>query len=119
MKEAEDEVVSTLSSARQAMIIDVADDPGTIVYALGKNPAKLRELAAIKSDGRFIKELAKLEMNIKVQPKTKTAPAPERIISGSGRTPGVAASNLEKLKDEAQRTGDYGKYLTEKRRLGK
>jgi hypothetical protein len=119
MKEAEDEVVSTLPPARQAMIIDVADDPGTIVYALGKNPAKLRELAAIKSDGRFIKELAKLEMNIKVQPKAKTPPPPERTITGAGRTPGSAAANLEKLKAEAQSSGDYSKYLAEKRRLGK
>jgi len=119
MKEAEDEVVSILPPTRQAMIIDVADDPGTLVYALGKNSAKLRELASIKSDGRFIKELAKLEMNIKVQTKTKTPPPPERTISGSGKTPGAAAATLESLKAEAERTGDYGKYFAEKRRLGK
>jgi hypothetical protein len=119
MKEAEDEVVSILPPTRQAMIIDVADDPGTLVYALGKNSAKLRELASIKSDGRFIKELAKLEMNIKVQTKSKTPPPPERTISGSGKTPGAAAATLESLKAEAERTGDYGKYFSEKRRLGK
>jgi hypothetical protein len=119
MKEAEDEVIATLPPGRQAMIIDIADDPGTLVYALGKNSAKLRELASIKSDGRFIKELAKLEMNIKVQTKSKTPPPPERTISGSGKTPGAAAATLESLKAEAQRTGEYGKYLAEKRRLGK
>jgi hypothetical protein len=119
MKEAEDEVVSTLPPARQAMIIDIADDPGTIVYALGKNPAKLRELAAIKSDGRFIKALTQLEAKITVQTKTKTPPPPERTITGAGRTPGSTAANLEKLKQEAEQSGDYSKYFAEKRRLGK
>lgn len=119
MQEAEEEVVNTLPPARQAMILDVADDPALIIYALGTNSDALSKLNAIKSDGRFIKELAKLEMNIKVQPKTKTPPPPERTISGSGRTPGAAAANLESLKAEAEKTGDYSKYFAEKRRLGK
>jgi hypothetical protein len=58
-------------------------------------------------------------MNIKVQTKSKTPPPPERTISGSGKTPGAAAATLESLKAEAQRTGEYVKYLAEKRRLGK
>lgn len=119
MKEAEEEVTGTLNQARQAMLLDLADDPTTLVYALGTNGETLRKLAAIKSDARFIKEVAKIEMNIKVQPKAKTPPPPERTLSGSGRTPGSTAANLESLKAEAQRTGDYSKYLAEKRRLGK
>lgn len=119
MKEAEEEVTGTLNQARQAMLLDLADDPTTLVYALGTNGETLRKLAAIKSDARFIKEVAKIEMNIKVQPKAKTPPPPERTLSGSGRTPGSTAANLEALKAEAQRTGDYSKYLAEKRRLGK
>lgn len=119
MQEAEEEVVNTLPAARQAMILDVADDPALIIYALGTNSDALKKLNAIKSDGRFIKELAKLEMNIKVQPKAKTPPPPERTISGSGRTPGAAAANLDALKTEAEKSGDYSKYFAEKRRLGK
>jgi hypothetical protein len=120
MKEAEEEVVGVLPPERQAMILDVADDPALLVYALGQNSETLRKLAEIKSAGRFIKELTKIEMNIKVQaPKAKTPPPPERTISGSGRTPGSAAANLESLKAEAEKSGDYSKYFAEKRRLGK
>jgi hypothetical protein len=113
MQEAEDEVVSILSPARQAMLLDVADDSALLAYALGTNPETLRKVASIKSDAKFIKELAKIEMNIKPQQK-KAAPPPERTISGSGRTPGASASNLNALYEKAQKTGDYTAYYAAK-----
>jgi hypothetical protein len=119
MEEAEMEVITVLSPVRQAMLLDVADDPASLVLALGKNPEILRKIAAIKSDGQAIKEMVKIEMNIKVTPKGNKPPPPERTISGSGKTAGVAASNLEKLKEEARATGNYDKYYAEKRRQGK
>lgn len=118
MAEAEEEVVSVLSGPRQAMLMDMADDSAQLVIALGSSPETLRKLAAIKSDAKFIKELAKVEMNVKVQPK-KTPPPPERTISGSGKTPGATANKLDSLRAEAEKTGDYSKYFAEKRRLGK
>jgi hypothetical protein len=116
MEDAEAEVVSVLSPARQAMLLDVADDPATLVLALGKNPEALRKLAAIKSDGQAIKEMVKLEMNIKVAPKGKTPPPPERTISGAGKTPGGSRRTLEQLREEAQSTSNYTKYFAEKLR---
>jgi len=118
MEEAEAEVISVLSPNRQAMLMDIADDAALLAYALGSNPETLRKVGSIKNDARFIKELTKIEMNIKAAPK-KAAPPPERTISGSGRTPGATASNLEKLKADAQKSGDYSKYYAEKRRLAK
>lgn len=118
MQEAEDEVVSVLPGPRQAMLMDVADDPAQLVIALGTNPETLRKLATIKSDIKFVKELVKIEGKITVQSK-KTPPPPERTISGSGKSPGATANNLDKLKAEAEKTGDYSKYFAEKRRLGK
>lgn len=118
MDEAEAEVVAALSPARQGMLMDVADDSSLMVLALGTNPETLRKVASIRSDAKFIKELARIEMNIKAAPK-KTPPPPERTISGSGRTPGATANNLDKLKAEAVKSGDYSRYFAEKRRLGK
>jgi len=116
IQEAEEEVVSILPASRQSMLLDIADDPAALVAALGGKPEILQKLAAIKSDGRFIKELVKLEMNVKVQSK-KTPPPPERTISGSGKTPGSSSSNLDRLHQEAQKSGDYSKYFAEKARL--
>jgi hypothetical protein len=118
IQEAEEEVVSILSSSRQSMLLDIADDAATLVVALGSSPEVLRKLSSIKSDGKFIKELTKIEMNIKVQPK-KTPPPPERTITGSGKTPGATANKLESLKEAARTSGNYEAYYAEKRRLGK
>lgn len=120
MMEAEEEVVSTLSQARQSMLLEIADDPAALVVALGSNPEVLRKLASVGRDAQFIKQLTLVEKNMKVQTKGKgPAPTPERIISGSGKTPGSAKSSLEALKADAERSGDYTKYYAEKRRLGK
>lgn len=116
MQEAEEEVVSTLSPARQAMLLDVADDAAALVLALGKNPEVLRKLASIKSDGQAIKEMVKIEMNMKVTPKGNKPPPPERTLTGSGKTAGGAKATLERLYEKAQETGDYSEYLAEKRR---
>lgn len=119
MKEAEEEVVSVLPMPRRAMLMDAAEDSTLLTFALGTNPETLRKLAAIKSDAKYIAQLARIEMNIKAQPKNKTAPPPERTISGSGKTPGASSSNLDRLKADADKSGDYTKYFNEKRRLGK
>jgi hypothetical protein len=118
IQEAEEEVVSRLPASRQSMLLDIADDPAALVAALGSSPDTLSKLAAIKSDGKFIKELVKIEMNVKVKPRT-TPPPPERTISGSGKTPGASSSNLDRLHKEAQESGNYDKYYAEMRRRGK
>lgn len=118
MAEAEEEVVSVLSGPRQAMLMDMADDSAQLVIALGSSPETLRKLAAIKSDAKFIKELAKVEMNVKVQPK-KTPPPPERTISGSGKTPGATAAKIDELRKYARETGDYDRLYAELRKQGK
>lgn len=116
IQEAEEEVKATLSLARQAMLLDVVDDPAALVLALSKNPEALQKLATIKSDGRAIKEMVLMEMNMKVTPKGKTPPPPERTISGSGKTAGSVRTALEKLHKEAQESGNYDAYYAEKRK---
>lgn len=114
MVEAEEEVVSILPGPRQAMLMDMADDSAALVVALGSNPEVLRKLASIKSDAKFVKELAKVEMKMEIKTKSKTPPPPERTITGSGRTPGASASSLNALYEKAQKTGDYTAYYAAK-----
>jgi hypothetical protein len=118
IQEAEAEVTSVLSQQRQGMLLDVADDPAALVAVLGASPKTLREVAAIKSDARFIAELVKIQMKLTTEPK-KTAPPPERVVSGGGRTPGQSANKLETLHEEARKSGDYTAYFAEKARQGK
>lgn len=111
-----EEVTSGLfNEVQQAIIIDAADNPALVIYALGKNPAKAKELAAITSHTKFLREISRLEdTKLKVQSR-KSPPAPEKTISGTGKISGSVDSNLDRLRAEAEKTGDYSKVTAYRR----
>ena len=106
-EEAEETAREILNVTQQGVIVSGADNPAVVVYALGKNPKKARELAAITDPVKFAFAVAKLEKDMKVTPK-RTAPMPESTVRGSAPVAGSAAT-LERLREEARRTGDYSK----------
>jgi hypothetical protein len=112
--DAEEVVKSEMDQTQQGIIIQVADDPALMIYALGKNPKKAKELAAIKDYATFSFQLGKLTEKLKVE-KRRSAPPPEKIITGTGRVSGSSDSHLEKLRAEAERTGDNTRVLAYKR----
>ena len=90
-----------------------ADNPALVVYALGKNPKKAQELASIKDPVKFAFAVAKLEKDLKVTNR-RAAPPPERVVSGTGRVSGAVDSTLERLREEASKSGDMTKVLAYK-----
>lgn len=117
--QAEATIQDTLDITQQGVILQGAENPALVVYALGKNPKKAKELADLKDPVKFAFAVAKLEKDLKVTTRKK-APNPERTVGGNGRLSGVvSSSNLEKLREEAERTGDYSKYHDQKRRSQK
>lgn len=113
-EDAEDVVKEHLSTTQQGVILHGAEKRAQLVYALGKSPSKLKELAAIADPVKFAFAIAKLETQLKVTPK-KSAPLPERQLHGS--SPGGAAveNQLERLRAEAAKTGDFSKVHAFKR----
>ena len=99
---------------QQGVMLQGADNPALVVYALGKNPKKAKELSDIKDPVKFAFAVAKLEKELKVTNR-RAAPAPERIVSGTGRSSGAVDSTLERLREEAARTGNMTKVLQYKR----
>jgi len=59
--DAETVVQDELSNTQQGMILQGADNPALVVYALGKNPKKAKEIASIKDPVKFAFAVAKLE----------------------------------------------------------
>lgn len=110
--EAENTVLETLSETQQGMILQGADDPALLVYALGKNPKKAKELADIKDPVKFAFAVAKLETTVKRTSRKKAPPA-EKTVTG-GAQASVNDSTLEKLRTEASRTGDMSKVIAYK-----
>ena len=110
--DAEAVVQDTLSVAQQSILLAGCENPALVAYALGKAPAKAKELAAMTDPVKFAFALAKLESQIKM---TKKSPPPsEKPITGTARATGTD-STLEKLRQEAERTGDYSKVVAHKR----
>jgi hypothetical protein len=113
-EDAEDIVQNTLDVTQQGVLLQGAENPAVLVYALGKNPKKAKELSDIKDPVKFAFAVAKLETQLKVQNR-KSAPPPEKTIQSSGRISGSVDSTLERLRAEAERTGNYTKVLQYKR----
>ena len=106
---AEHVVRETLSQLQQNVILHGVDKPELVVYALGRNPAKAKELAAIKDPVKFAIAVGKLETQLKVQPK-QMPPAPERPVRGTASATSMD-NELARLEAEADRTGDRTKVL--------
>jgi len=114
-EEAEDAVSSVLNKTQQGVIIKVVKNPAMFIYAIGKNEAKLKELADMTDPVEFIAAVAKLEDKINV--KKRSAPPPEGRVIGSAPVSGTVDSQLERLRAEASKTGDYTKVNQYKRQL--
>lgn len=116
--DAESLAQETFNQTQQGVILQGADNPALLVYALGKNPAKAKELAAITDPVKFSFAVAKLETQLKTTPR-KPAAAPERTLSGTAPVSGAVSNRLEALKSKAEKSGDYSEYLAAKRAMKK
>lgn len=105
----------------RGIIMGGPEDPkasALLRYALGKNPKKAKELAAIKDAVKFAFAVAKLETQLKVTPR-KSAPPPDRRVGSSVAGAAAVDSQLARLQAEADKTGDrskVAKYLREKQK---
>ena len=113
-EDAEEAFQQVSSITQQGVVLQGADNPALVIYALGKNPKKAKELCEIKDPVKFAFAVAKLEKELKVTNR-KQAPAPERVVTGTGRSSGAVDSTLERLREEAARTGNMSKVVAYKR----
>lgn len=115
-QDAEETALELLNVTQQGIIVKGAARPELLVYALGKNPKKAKELAAITDPVDFTFAAARLEAQLKVTPR-KQAPAPERKLNSAGSSASAVASDkrIEDLHKKAKATGDYTEYLAAKR----
>lgn len=112
--DAEARVEEALNGDQQAVLIKALDNPATVVYALGRDAARLKDLAAITDPIMFAAAISKLEGKLKVTTRN-APPPPEKKVTGSAPISGTVDSNLDRLRDEAAKTGDYTKVLAYKR----
>jgi len=117
-EEAEERVQSLFDVTQQGVMIAGAENPALLVYALGKHTAKAKELAAIKDPVKFAFAVAKLETQMKTTSRTRPAPpAPDTPIKSTAPSRSATNATLDRLRDEADRTGDRTKVAAYMRQL--
>lgn len=109
----EETVTDVLSQTQLGVIIDGAQNKALLLYALGKNEKALKELAAITNPVKFAFAVARMETQMKTQSRKPLA-SPERSLKGSAPASG-GSQTLDKLRAEAEKTGDYTKVTAYKR----
>ena len=111
--DAETVATSLLNETQQGIIIHGADNSALILYALGKNPEKAKELSKITDPVKFTFAISKLEKDLKVT--TRKPPPPEKQVSSSGTSTDGGDAQLNRLRDEAAKTGNYTKVVAYKK----
>lgn len=112
----EDVVRQALTPQQQSIILRNSDRPEQVIYALGKSPKALSELAKVKEFDRFAFQLAKLEGSIKVS--QKSPPPPESKLKG-GNAAAAASGNLASQLKAAEARAEITKDRTEVLRIKK
>lgn len=118
--DAEQTVQDVLDVNQQGIVI-YSEKPELLVYNLGRNPEKAKQLAAIKNPLEFAFQIGKLEARIDAQMKSQTRKPqtnPERKPSGSAPL-ATTDAKLAALEKEAERTGDRTKLIAYKKSLKK
>jgi len=114
--DAEDIVKDTLNETQQGIILQGATNPALVVYALGKNEQKAKELAKISDPIQFAFEVARLETQMKITKRTPST-NPEKVVVGNERIVGGShEKNLEKLRAKGRKSGDFSEVLAYKRK---
>ena len=110
-------VKDRLSPQQLAVLIEGAENPARIIYALGRSETRLEELADIDSLAKFAARLGQMEKEIRV---TKRAPAaPEARVTGGNAPVAIGGTDkeLDRLEREADKTGDRSKVIAYRRQL--
>ena len=111
----EETVLDALNDTQRGVVLAHAKDPALLLYAIGKDEKRLQELAKLSDPVEFIFAVARMETQMRTQSR-KPASAPETRISGSAPSSG-SETQLNKLREQAEKTGDYTKVMAYKKQL--
>lgn len=114
--DAEEVVQTVFNQTQQGILVHGAKDAAVLAYAIGKNPEKAKELAAIKDPIAFAFAVSKLEETVKVSTR-KPAAKPEGVVVSTARNTSALDNHLERLREEAARTGDFTKVMAYRKQL--
>ncbi len=116
----EDKAIETLGLEFTNHIIEYFDDSQNILYYLGKNPKETEVLKSLLDENLVlgVAEIGRLRSEIRVRPKKQTTPNPDAELEGGVPKDATASDRkLNKLREEASKTGNMSKLIAFKREL--
>lgn len=125
--EIEEAARGVLPKAVQSVIVDVSKHAPVTILALVRNPQLVDTLlgsAKGRGDKLTTRDLIQItarlkDMEAKMRVTSRTKPAPEKRIASTGgaSVPKTSEKQLAKLREEAQRTGDFSKVTAYRRQM--
>jgi hypothetical protein len=106
----------TFSVLQRGIIMGAPEDAATsaaLRFALGSNPARAKALASIADPIKFAMKLADEIKEMKMTTR-KPAPVPERRVAGNVAGAAAVDNTLNRLREEAAKTGNHSKVIAYK-----
>lgn len=107
-------VTNDFNVTKQDVIIAYSENPVALINALGKDEKRRKELAGITDLSEFIFKMGKLDQTLKTNLLRRDKPNPDTRLAPESPT---ADTKLERLRKEAERTGNYTAVIQYKRQL--
>lgn len=114
--DAEHAIEQALDQTQQGILLTGADNPATMAYTLFKRPALLEQMSKIKDPVKFAIALGELQKSSTVKPRKPTT-KPEKTVTGTSPGGGSVDQTLDKLREEAARSGNFSKVSAHKRKI--
>lgn len=111
---AEESVLAGFDDAKRSILLQGSSDPASLVYQIGRDEVLLSKLAKLKPV-QFAVEIGRLEASMNT--KRKPVSSPDKPLKASRGAVGDANQTLERLRAEAEKTGDYSKVMQYKRQM--
>ncbi len=118
---AETAVTTTLDAAQQSTIVMAAKDPARFIYALGKSPIRLAQLAEITNPIKLAAEVARIE-GARIMARKEPANIDEPLRGGARLSSGPtgddkAAKLLAAAEKDASKFPAYREHMRQQRAL--
>lgn len=111
---AEIAIETSMSQAQQSVLLLAAKQKAPLIYAIGKNPKRLAELAKITNPIKLAVAVNELERSLKVTPRKSVEPEERQRGSAPSSISGGEKA-LEDLRERGRKTGNMQPYLDAKR----
>lgn len=118
-EDAEEAVKQKFSPIQQSIIVKHAKAPENVVHALYRYENRANKLKAIKDPIAFALAVRDLENEMTATTRAANKPAPETTVRGNTSTAGGSGETLDKLREEAAKTGDVSKLMAFKAKMKK